>query len=139
MSTAKTAQEVANETLFRLDRLANTIQEKHAEWGMPQPVAKQMVNELDKTADALELATFGQESFAKRQVEIAKYAHQKQAKLKVGEVLQREADEPYMQTFKNPMNPIQVEADEPYMAAYRDDQSSAVHHGTSTTGRPLAP
>ena len=59
--------------------------------------------------------------------------------MKLGEVLQRDADEGYMDTFKNPQAPIQTEADEPYMRAYSDDQSSAVHHGKSDTGRPLAP
>jgi len=37
------------------------------------------------------------------------------------------------------MKPIQTNADEPYMSAYGDDQSSAVNHGKSTIGRPLAP
>ena len=88
---------------------------------MPFETAKAIVNDLDKTADEIESSTFGKESFTKRQAE----------------VIQKESDEPYMGTFKNPMAPVQIESDEPYMAAYKDDQSSAVRHGQSTTGRPL--
>jgi len=123
MSMPKFAAQEADHVLGRLDRIAHTIQTKYAEWGMPFEVAKEIVNALDKTADEIEVASFGKESFVRRQAE----------------VIQRETDEPYMDTFKNPMAPVQVEGDEPYMAAYKDDQSSAVNHGKSTTGRPLAP
>jgi hypothetical protein len=44
-----------------------------------------------------------------------------------------------MDTFRNPMQPRQTDSDEPYMSAYKDDQSSAVNHGQSTSGKPLAP
>jgi hypothetical protein len=46
-------------------------------------------------------------------------------------------DEAYMSNFGNPMEPIQTDADESYMSAYKDDQSSSVRGGKSTTGRPL--
>ena len=123
MSMPKFSSENADQILFRLDRLASTIQGKFASWGMPFEVAKGIVNDLDKVADEIEVASFGKESLMKRQAE----------------VIQHDADETYMTTFANPMAPIQTDADEAYMAAYKDDQSSCVDHGKSTTGRPLAP
>jgi hypothetical protein len=123
MSMPKFAAKDADQALTRLDRIAAEIQAKHESWGMPFETAKAIVNDLDKTADEIEIASFGQESLMKRQAE----------------VIQRDSDEAYMNGFKNPMAPVQVESDEPYMSAYGDDQSSAVHHGKSTTGKPLAP
>ena len=119
----KIAKQDAERLLTRLDKVASDIQENHEKWGMPFDTAKSIVNALDATADDIEIMAFGKESFEKRRAEI----------------LQKEPDEGYMATFKNPMAPIQTEADEPYMAAYKDDQSSAVHHGVSESGRKLAP
>ena len=123
MSMPKFARQDADRILGRLDRIAHTIQVKHESWGMPFEAAKQLVNAVDKTADEIETAAFGKESLMNRQAE----------------VIQRDSDEKYMDTFRNPMEPVQTESDEPYMRAYGDDQSSAVNHGKSTTGRPLAP
>ena len=132
----KFAKEDANRNLLRLDRIASTIIAQHQAWGMPKEVAKQIVNALDATADEIEVASFGQESFTERQTEVCKQA----SRPHTAEVLQRESDESYMQTFTNPMAPIQTEADEPYMKAYGPpDQSSSVIHGVSTSGRPLTP
>ena len=128
MTTPKFAKEEANKILARLDRVAETIQTKHESWAMPFDEAKAIVNAIDETADTIEKAAFGEESFARRQAHIVK-----------AEVIQRDGDEPYMDTFKNPQAPVQIEADEPYMKEYSVDQSSEVHHGKSTTGRPLAP
>lgn len=123
MSMPKFAAQDADRILGSLDRVAHTIQTKYAEWGMPFEVAKELVNTLDKTADEIEVGAFGKESFVRRQAE----------------VIQREPDEKYMDTFQNPQQPRQVESDEPYMSAYKSDDSSGVHHGKSTTGKPLAP
>lgn len=123
MTMPKFAKEDANQILGRLDRIAHSIQSQHEAWGMPFEAAKELVNDLDKTADEIEVAAFGTESLHKRQAE----------------VIQREADEPYMQTFENPQSPHQVEADEPYMKAYNSDDSSAVIHGADESGRKLAP
>ena len=123
MSMPKFATQDADRILGRLDRIAHVIQANHESWGMPFEAAKTLVNEIDKTADDLEISAFGKESFQKRQAE----------------VIQRDADEKYMDTFKNPMAPIQTEGDEPFMKAYGDDQSSAVNHGKSENGKPLAP
>ena len=130
MTMPKFASQDADVTLARLDKLAHTVQTKYAEWGMPFETAKEIVNAIDTTSDEIEAASFGADSLARRQAEVI---------AKTAQVIQREPDEKYMDTFANPMQPRQVEADEPYMAAYKDDQSSAVNHGKSTTGRPLAP
>lgn len=126
----KFSSQDADRMLARLDRLAATVQEKYASWGMPFETAKDIVNALDKTADEIEVSSFGADSLARRQAEIIG---------KTAMVIQRDADEKYMDTFKNPMQPHQVDADEPYMKLYSDDQSSAVGHGESMTGRKLAP
>ena len=140
----KFAKDEANKILFRLDRLARTIQAEHAAWGLPLEVAKPIVNAIDATADEIETAAFGAQSLTDRQNEMAKQALARQANGgqngRTAEVVHREPDEPYMETFKNTMQPIQTEADEPYMKAYgMPDQSSAVIHGDSSTGRPLTP
>jgi hypothetical protein len=146
----KFAKEDANKALYRLDRAAAMIKANHKTWGMPFETAKSLVNAIDQTLDEIEVAAFGAESLAERQVEVVKQltaaAQQRQAGAPAGgterraEVVHREPDEPYMDTFKNTMAPIQTEADEPYMKAYgMPDQSSDMIHGVSTTGRPLTP
>lgn len=119
----KFSHEQAERVLARLDKVAKAIQDNHKAWGLDFRIAKQLVNEIDKTADEIEAGTLGEESFVLRQAE----------------VLGMDSDEAYMKTFSNPMQPHQVESDEKYMSAFKDDQSSAVHSGKSTTGRPLAP
>lgn len=118
-----------NTILAHLDKAAEEIQANHEALGIPFDLAKEAVNNLDKTADELETSAFGQASLERRQVEL----------LKEAKVIQRDGDEPYMMTFENPQKPLQTDADEPYMQAYGDDQSSSVETGKSTTGRPLAP
>jgi hypothetical protein len=113
----------ASTILGRLDRIAKVIQDNHKKWGMDFKVAKDLVNQIDKVADEAEVFMFGSDSFAKRQAE----------------VIQKDGDEGYMQTFANPMAPKQTDGDEPYMQAYSDDQSSAVRKGKGADGRPLAP
>ncbi len=127
MSMPKFAAQDANVILSRLDKVAETIQTNYDKWGMDFETAKSLVHELDKTADEIEVAAFGKESFQRRQAE----------------VVRREPDEPYMETFAVNPSPVQIEADEPYMKLYggpgAGDQSSDVIHGQSSTGRPLTP
>jgi len=127
--TLKFAKDEANKILGRLDRVAEVIQVNAERWNMPFKVAKGIVNDLDKCADEIEKATFGEGSLACRQVEV----------LKSAKVLQQDSDEGYMGTFNAPTAPKQTDADEPYMSLFKDDQTVAVHDGKSTTGRPLAP
>lgn len=123
MTMPKIAKEEANAILGRLDKISNYIQKNADKWGVPFDDAKGMVNDLDRTADEIELLAFGKESMLERQAE----------------VIQKESDEPYMSTFDNPSSPHQVESDEPYMSAYANDDSSGVHHGKAENGKPLAP
>lgn len=121
MTMPKFAAKDADSILSRLDKIAAHIEANHEAWGMPFETAKAIVNDLDTVADTVEVASFGVQSFEKRQAE----------------VLQKESDEPYMSAYANPMAPVQTESDEPYMSAFSDDQSSAVRKGKSSTGRPL--
>jgi hypothetical protein len=131
MPMPKFAAENANDILTRLDKVAGVIQANYDKWGMDFETARSLVQDLDKTADEIEIASFGKESFQRRQAE----------------VVRREPDEPYMDTFKVNPEPVQIEADEPYMKLYdlgdpmrgRPDQSSNMLHGISTTDRPLTP
>ena len=131
MTTKLSAEQskTASDILGRLDKVASDIQKNHTMWGMSFEAAKGLVNHIDQIADDFEKKAFGEESLKRRQVEI----------LKTAEVIQRDSDEPYMDSFVVDQGVVQAEADEPYMGAYADDQSSAVRHGQSTTGRPLAP
>lgn len=131
MATKLSAEQkkAADEILGRLDKCAADIEANHQAWGLSFESAKGLVNHLDRIADDLEKGVYGDTSLQKRQIEVLKQA----------KVIQRDSDEGYMDTFRNPMQPIQTDGDEPYMSAYADDQSSAVETGKSTTGRPLAP
>jgi hypothetical protein len=162
----KFAAETGSKILYRLDRIAHYVRANHKAWGMPEADAIKLVNAVDITADEIEVATFGEESLKARQAKVLTEALARQANggqppapgtaaapagtpapaavappvQRTAEVIKKEPDEPYMATFSNPMAPIQVESDEPYMRAYGPpDQSSAVIHGTSTSGRPLTP
>lgn len=148
----KFEKKAAESILARLDKLAGYVQANFQAMGMPEAEARETVLTLDKLADSIEGDTFGADSLLLRQTEMLggkqaaaalaeayRKAAQKTAADKHAQVIQRDRDEGYMDTFKNPMAPIQVEADEGYMRAYGDDQSSAVIHGESTTGRDLAP
>ena len=123
----KFAKSDANTILARLDRVAAAIQENHAKWGMGFDVAKELVNDLDKTADEIEKASFGEESLMTRQVEVLKQA----------KVLQQDKDEKYMGTYNAPSAVHQSDKDEKYMSLYEDDQTQAVVSGKSSVGRPL--
>jgi hypothetical protein len=149
MKLSSDQKKQANTMLNRLDKMAKDIQANAQQWGIPFKYARALVNGLDKTADELEAVTFGADSLQHRQAELAfkDPALAKAAKAALGDetyakaaaVLQRDSDETYMDTFKNPMKPIETDADEPYMSAYSDDQSEAVGEGTSSSGRDLAP
>lgn len=147
-------------TLGRLDRLASEILTNGSNLGLSPEGSFALAQQVDRVADQLEAATWGPEVLQQRAVGVmasrlatepgglavqapaatpATPAAPVTAAVRTAEVIQRDADEAYMNAFKNPMAPIQVESDEPYMAAYKDDQSSAVIHGESTSGRALAP
>jgi hypothetical protein len=141
----------ANQSLATIDKTAQLIQDNYKAWGIPFKIAKEMVNRLDKTADAVESLVYGERSLQNRQAEVAVQSEDfvkealteglisKGEFAKAAKVIQRDSDESYMETFGNPHKPIETDADEPYMSAYGDDQSSAVNDGEDSTGRDLAP
>ena len=112
--TVKTAEQSnrASEILERLDNVVLDIQKHHASWGMDRSEAEPIVNHLDAVLDDFEKLAFGEESFEARQREV------------MAAVIQRDPDEPYMDTFNAPEN--HTDADEPYMSAYSDDESHSV-------------
>ncbi len=134
MTMPKFATNEAESILGRLDKIAGHVQANYAAWGMPFDVAREIVNTIDKTADAIELASFDEESLVTRQMEVLASTQAKTA-----QVHQQDSDEAYMKAFQNPMAPVQVESDEAYMKAFSDDQSSGMFNGKATNGRPLAP
>ncbi len=139
MSLPKFAAQEAEQTLFTLDRLAKIIQVNAQRWGIPDKAAQQMVLDLDTVADKVEMASFGPEKMAARQAKLVA-ANVAAETAKKAQVIQRESDEGYMNTFANPQKPIQTESDEPYMGLYGDDQSSGVHHGKQEgSGKAIAP
>lgn len=123
----------ATHVLAGIDLLADVIEKDHVALGLEPKQAEELALHLDKTADLLEVACYGADNLAKRKIKLAKDAADKVAK-----VIQKDSDEPYMDTFNAPQKPHQSDADEPYMAHYRDDQTEAVEKGKSTTGQPLA-
>lgn len=139
----------ANQILAQLDNLAEAVKREQQKLGFS--AAKKLVNFIDRIADQTETLVFGEDSLRNRQAEVAVLTDEVRADLldnglvtasqmsKAAKVLQRDSDEPYMDTFKNPMSPIETDSDEPYMSAYGDDQSSAVNDGEDDTGRELAP
>jgi len=129
MTTKLSAEQkkMASSVLTKLDETAREIQAGYNQWGLPMEEAKKMVNALDRMADNFEINAFGRESWERRRREV------------MGAVHQRDSDEPYMDTFRNPHQPVQTDADEPFMNAYNDDQSSAVETGREENGEALAP
>ena len=121
------SKESANDALHKLDSAADLIRVNASKWGIPDKVALSLQVAMDHAADLIEAEAFGAESLANHQNAV------------VAKVIQKDSDEPYMNTFANPMAPILTNADEPYMQAYADDQSSAVRDGKSSTGVKLAP
>ncbi len=114
----KFSKEFVELILTRLDRIAGALQEsKTIDAGLQSSV----VAALDKTADAIEITAFGRASFDARRAK----------------VIQRDKDEPYMDTFNSPTAPIKTDKDEHYMNQFKDDQSVAVQMAKTTTGKPL--
>jgi hypothetical protein len=92
-------KKTANQILSTLDATVGQI-EALAKGGKIDPrLASSLIRDLDGFADKFEVAAFGQASLKARQAK----------------VLQKDSDEKYMDTFKNPQKPIQTDADEPYM------------------------
>lgn len=90
---------LANKILTNLEHTATGLEQLAKEGHIDAKLAADLVKEIDQFSDRLEIAAFGDESFRRRQAK----------------VLQRDKDEPYMDTFDNPNKVIQSDKDEPYM------------------------
>ena len=81
----------------RLDTIANQVQKRYEAMGLTKQAAYDFCMYLDQTSDLVE---------------------------RTAKTLDREPDEPYMDTFDHPMAPHEMEADEPYMRHFEDDNDS---------------
>lgn len=90
---------LANRILTNLEHTANEIEKLANSGHIDTRLASDLVSKIDGFSDKFEIATFGLESFRARQAK----------------VLQRDKDEPYMDTFNNPNKVISGDKDEPYM------------------------
>lgn len=95
-------KQLANQILTNLDETANLIDKLSKDGKLSPKVAAELTGNIDKFADRFQVAAFGEQSLKAWQT-------------KVGKVLQRDSDEPYMETFQNPQKVIESDADEPYM------------------------
>jgi len=99
---------VANRVLANLDETANKIDSLVKAGKINPKVASSLVRDIDTFADRFQVAAFGPGSLKRHSEKVAK-------------VLQKDSDEPYMNTFDNPNKVIQSDSDEPYM--HRTDKS----------------
>ena len=91
---------VANKVLSNLDSAAARIESLAKSGKMDSRLASSLVRELDAFADKFEVASFGADSFKRRQATL----------------ISGDADEKhYMSTFDNTVKPLHVADDEPYM------------------------
>lgn len=122
-------KQIANRVLSTLDNTAEQL-EALAKAGKIDPkLASTIAHDIDAFADKFEVAVFGKDNLMKRA-----------SKLRQAKVIQRDSDEKYMESFKNPIKTITTDADEPYMhkaepgynstksiETYDADISSSVH------------
>jgi hypothetical protein len=118
-------KQLANKILTSLDHTANRLEELAKTGKVDQSIIAGLVKEIDGFSDKFQIAAFGKESFERHQAKFAK-------------VIQRDADEKFMDTFDNPNKVIQSDADESYMHrtpasfnnkamdSYDQDQTSTV-------------
>lgn len=92
-------KKVAARLLTSLDETGNLLEQLVRDGKLDPKSASEIITHIDSTADRIQVAAFGKDSFD---------AH-------VAKVLKSEPDEPYMKTFENPQKPIKTDPDEPYM------------------------
>lgn len=92
-------KQTANQILSSLDRSANTIDELSNAGKIDPKVAAEISANIDRAADKIEIAAFGEKNLAVRQAK----------------VLQRDPDEKFMDTYDNPNKVLQSDADEKFM------------------------
>jgi hypothetical protein len=118
----KLAKNQVNSVLTRLDRLAAAAQTNPGVFGLTPEKAKRLAFHLDKASDTLEAGYYGAASLARRRAEVIK----------------QDGDEPFMENFDKPEEPIEVNSDEPYMDAFDDDETSSVSDVVGSDDNPFA-
>ena len=107
----KLAKEQVNAVLGRLDSLADAVQKQASMFGLTPEQAKRVALHLDAASDGLEAGFYGRASLETRKAE----------------VIQRDPDEPFMDNFDKPAEPMLVPPGMPYVEeAFDDDQTSSV-------------
>jgi len=95
----KSQKIMVNAALTKLDRVANTLERLASDGKIDKEWAAKSIHSIDSYADKLQVAAFGPDSLKRHQAKVIK----------------KDSDEPYMDTFDNPVKPIQTDADESYM------------------------
>lgn len=94
-------RKTAKQVLSRVDNAATLIQNLANKGEVNKRLASRIVHNLDSFADRFEAKVFGVASLKARQAK----------------VIERDADEPWMDTFQNVQQPHMTNEDEPYMHA----------------------
>ena len=95
-------KKVANKVLASLDEAAGKLETLAKAGKVDARLAASLIGEIDGFADKFEAAAFGPKNLENRKAKLAK-------------VLQKDKDEPYMDTFENPNKVMQSDSDEEYM------------------------
>lgn len=92
-------KKIASQILTKLDSTAKAVEELRDAGAVGSREAGELLHNIDSFADRFQVAHFGESSFRDFQAK----------------VIERDSDEPWMETFQNPQKPIEVDPDEPYM------------------------
>ena len=92
-------KQAASKILSRLDSTANEVEKLRDDGHLNPREANELLHNIDGFADRLQIAAFGEDAFRAFQAK----------------VIERDSDEPWMDTFENPQKPIQTDPDENYM------------------------
>lgn len=95
-------KKIANKVLSSLDEAANKLDELAKAGKMDPRLAASLTKEIDSFADKFEVATYGAKNLEARRAKLAK-------------VIQKDKDEPYMDTFENTVKPLKTDPDEEFM------------------------
>lgn len=95
-------KKIANKVLLSLDEAVEKLESLVKAGKIDPRLASALVNDIDTFGDKFEVAAFGPKSLENRKAKLAK-------------VLQKDKDEPYMDTFDNTTKPLQTDKDEEFM------------------------
>jgi hypothetical protein len=97
-------KQIANRVLHTLETTADQL-DGLAKAGKIDPrLAAHLTHDIDAFSDKFEVAVYGKENLQRRA-----------SRLIQAKVIQRDSDEKYMETFKNPIKTITTDTDEKYM------------------------